>query len=103
MPKWDEAADAIRWLSGRKPSGLPLDVADDVARAATRVDPQDEEYFRLLTQPQQAQGPDFSGIDAGPLDSAPDFELGSPLWHQLSLRVSSGWVRPFLTTSTLGH
>lgn len=32
-------------------------------------------------------GPVLSGIDVGPLDSAPDFELGSPLWHQLD----KGW------------
>ena len=83
MPKYDDAATFIRGLLGRKSVGVPLDVADDVARAAARVDPQDEEYFRLLTQPQRNPGPDLSGIDVGPLDSAPDFELGSPLWHQM--------------------
>jgi hypothetical protein len=83
MPKYDDAANFIRGLLRRPATGVPMELADDVARAATRVDPQDEEYFRLLTQPQRNPGPDLSGIDVGPLDSAPDFELGSPLWHQL--------------------
>jgi hypothetical protein len=83
MPKYDDAANFIRGLLRRPATGVPMELADDVARAATRVDPQDEEYFRLLTQPQRNPGPDLSGIDVGPLDSAPDFELGSPLWHQM--------------------
>lgn len=85
MPKWDDTANFIRGLLRRPAAGVPLDVADDVARAATRVDPQDEKYFRLLTQPPRNTGPDLSGIEVGALDSAPpDFELGSPLWHQLA-------------------
>lgn len=111
MPKWDDTANFIRGLLRRPATGVPLDVADDVARAATRVDPQDEEYFRLLTQPParstytrpgdgreiEMDGNDwppgteswavppsrFDGIEVGSLDSAPDFELGSPLWHQM--------------------
>ena len=91
MPKYDDAANFIRGLLRRTPTGVPLDVADDVARAATRVDPQDEEYFRLLTRPQQSSAPDFSGIELDSGDdflhavqnAEPDFELGSPLWHQM--------------------
>lgn len=91
--KIDEAADAIRWLSGRKPDGIPLDVSDDVAVAAAKMPPPRTRYVDM--SPESAAQLDaavrgdvvLSGIDAGPLDDAPDFELGSPLWHQLD----KGW------------
>jgi hypothetical protein len=150
--KFDEAVSGIRWLLGKNPGGIPLDVSDDVAKASiggaprytTDIDlptgrepsleglggietpsvdgmvdwrgvrnavesdgfPQNYvdnwpihnavsgEQARLSPSAQRrldsarGTGPaDFSGIDAGPLDDAPDFELGSPLWHQMD----KGW------------
>jgi hypothetical protein len=183
MAKVDDVIETIRRLAGRAPSGVPINVSDDVARAAAaNLDPQavqltgaevwsdpargmspglaaalrdapagdpaaeavkvyvrgkpdfsgveassawhDPEWRHVarevesdgfpdiyrenwpvhsgvsgkqvqLSPAAQRQlnsargtGPaDFSGIDIGPLDSAPDFELGSPLWHQLD----KGW------------
>lgn len=97
MAKWDEAADAIRWLIGRNPSGIPLDVSDDVLNAARRqtyIRPGDGREVEMDasgwpagTEMWSARPTQFDGIEAGPLDDAPDFELGSPLWHQLD----KGW------------
>jgi hypothetical protein len=132
--KYDEVLNSIRWLAGRNPSGVPLDVADDVARAAMRDMPVRGEGFVMDPPPNYSSAdrfrdeqtaiaerairgtttsPDalydsagrslpegvrgwpagteswaapptrFDGIEVGPLDSAPDFELGSPLWNQL--------------------
>ena len=105
--KIDEAADAIRWLSGRKPDGIPLDVSDDVARAASRwADDLETAPLETYTRPGDGREVEFDrnnwpvgteswaappsaldSIEVGPLDDAPDFELGSPLWHQLD----KGW------------
>lgn len=97
--KWDEVVNSIRWLAGKNPAGVPLDVADDVARAAMasraqmvanparvrEVEMSPESAARLDAA--VAGRPVMSDFDVGPLDSAPDFELGSPLWHQLD----KGW------------
>jgi hypothetical protein len=126
MPKYDDAATFIRGLLGRKSAGVPLDVADDVARAAAPdlrgidVPATDTMHARNFwnggspgarrnwmggddhaaasaavgwddlsaVDKERAMrgigyGPRFDAIDVGPLDSAPDFELGSPLWNQL--------------------
>lgn len=107
LAKYDEAADAIRWLLGRKPDGIPLDVSDDVARAAGRwADDLETAPRATYTRPGDGREVEFDrnnwpagteswaepqsgldSIDVGPLDDAPDFELGSPLWHQLD----KGW------------
>jgi len=101
MSKWDETLDVIRRLAGRPAAGVPLDVADDVMAAARRGTttspdalydatgrslpegvsgwPRGTESFATPYVPPSR----FDGIEVGPLDSAPDFELGSPLWHQL--------------------
>lgn len=91
MGRIDDTASAIRWLIGKNPAGVPLDVADDVARAAmrapnTRTVDVTPEYAAQLRAAVDGD-PVLSNIDVGPLDDAPDFELGSPLWHQLD----KGW------------
>jgi hypothetical protein len=68
MPKYDDAATFIRGLLRRPSAGVPMELADDVLAAARRGNP---------------GGMSFDGIDVGALDPAPDFELGSPLWHQM--------------------
>jgi hypothetical protein len=68
MPKYDDAATFIRGLLRRPATGVPMELADDVLAAARRGNP---------------GGMSFDGIDVGALDPAPDFELGSPLWHQM--------------------
>jgi hypothetical protein len=103
--KYDEAVfhagNFIRGLLRRTPTGVPLDVADDVmaaARRGTTTSPDalfdstgrslpegvpgwpagTESFAKPYATPSR-----FDGIEVGPLDSAPDFELGSPLWHQM--------------------
>lgn len=68
MPKYDDTANFIRGLLRRPATGVPMELADDVLAAARRGNP---------------GGMSFDGIEVGDLDSAPDFELGSPLWHQM--------------------
>ena len=58
MGKYDEVADMIRRLIGRNAGGVPLDVSDDVLRAAA---------------------PDFSGVTRGPAPMPPDMSHASPL------------------------
>jgi hypothetical protein len=83
MPKWDEAADVIRGLLRRPAAGVPMDLADDVIAAARRGNADDMS---------------FDGIEVGPPDPAPDFDLGSPLWHQLDQRYrASDNLRRFRT------
>ena len=58
MPKYDQVGDMIRGLLGRNAGGVPLDVSDDVVRAAM---------------------PDFSGVTRGPAPMPPDMSHASPL------------------------
>jgi len=110
--KWGETVDAIRRLVGRPAAGVPLDVADDVARAATRHSQEmhgsnalwddmrasQERYGTSYLFSPQRGGTSVDGtklfddvinanMPEGPTLSRPaaaeDFELGSPLWHQL--------------------
>lgn len=98
MPKWDDTADFIRGLLRRPAAGVPLDVADDVLAAARRGTttspdalydaagrslPEGVRGWPAGTESWAAPPPRFDGIEVGVLDSAPDFELGSPLWHQM--------------------
>jgi hypothetical protein len=98
----DDAANFIRGLVRRPATGVPLDVADDVlaaARRGTTTSPDALYDSAGRSLPEGVRGwpagtesfatpyvppSRFDGIEVGPLDSAPpDFELGSPLWHQL--------------------
>ena len=58
MPNYNQVGDMIRGLLARNTGGVPLDVSDDVARAAM---------------------PDFSGVTRGPAPMPPDLSPGSPL------------------------
>ena len=87
--KFDDAANFIRGFLRRPATGVPMELADDVARAAmqgpaprTRYVDVTPEFAAQLRAAVNGE-PVLSGIDVGPLDSAPDFELGSPLWHQM--------------------
>lgn len=99
MGKFDQLGDLIRGLVSRPSKGVPLDVSDDVARAAVGGRPavagdlvdvrgRPVEFDAETGWPHgveswAARPSQFDGIEVGPLDSSPDFELGSPLWHQL--------------------
>lgn len=126
MAKWDDAVAMIRSLLGGTPRGVPLEVSDDVARAATRgtttspdalydahgrslpvgsngwpvgteswgtaVDDAVDQAgaARLFSPEARVNGTDGPAFDTwvrsrlGDAPAAePDFELGSPLWHQL--------------------
>ena len=58
MPNYNQVGDMIRGLLARNTGGVPLDVSDDVVRAAM---------------------PDFSGVTRGPAMMPPDLSHASPL------------------------
>ena len=93
----DEAGDMIRQIIGGPPPRvrqmeLPLDGSDlRMGRGSPEVliaPPKrlvDEAFLSPGTR--VPEGPDFSGIEAGPLASPPDMGLGSPLWNQMDQRA----------------
>ena len=93
----DEAGDMIRQIIGGPPPRvrqmeLPLDGSDlRLERGSPEVRIERPGYLadEELMPPgiRAPEGPDFSGVEAGPLASPPDMELGSPLWRQMDQRM----------------